>query len=160
MSVENKFREYNEDVMKLLDYFECPEGCEKCKNMREKNGVPVDMFPFWIQNKEYYDKIAIAPCDRGVEIAKALAEQKKSLFAHIVDVGQMDEQEAVELYASFLGNVELLEEQSKTFTGTEESCGNLIVDIKDLYMLLSYVSYDEENQEESQRYFDKALGLN
>lgn len=160
MSVENEFREYKEDVMKLLDYFECPEGCEKCKNMREKNGVTVDMFPLWIQNKEYSDKIAIAPCDKGVEIAKALGEQKKSLFAYIVDVGQMDEQEAVELYASFLGNVELLEEQSKTFTGTEEGCGNLIVDIKDVYMLLSYVSYDENNQEQSQRYFDKGLGLN
>ncbi|SES83485.1 hypothetical protein SAMN04488587_1165 [Methanococcoides vulcani] len=160
MYVENEFREYKEDVMKLLDYFECPEGCEKCKNVREKSGVTVEMFPFWIQNKEYPDKIAIAPCDKGVEIAKAFAEQKKSLFAHIVDVGQMDEQEAVELYASFLGNVELLEEESKTFTGTEKSCGNLIVDIKDVFMLLSYVSYDEDNQKESQRYFDKALGVN
>jgi len=160
MSDESEFREYKEDVMKLLDYFECPEGCEKCKNVREKNGVTVDMFPFWIQNKEYSDKIAIAPCDKGVEIAKALAEQKKSLFAYIVDVGQMDEQEAVGLYASFLGNIELLEEQSKTFTGKEESFGNLIVDTKDVYILLSYLSYDEDNQEESRRYFEKALGMN
>lgn len=160
MYVENEFGEYEEDVMKLLDYFECPEGCEKCKNIREKNGVTLNMFPFWIQNKDNPDKIAIAPCEKGVEIAKGFAEQKKSLFAHIVDVGQMDEQEAVELYASFLGNVELLEEQSKTFTGTEKSCGNLIIDIKDVFMLLAYMSYDEENQEESHRYFEKALGLN
>ena len=160
MSDESEFREYKEDVMKLLDYFECPEGCEKCKNVKEKKGVTMDIFPFWIQNKEYSDKIAIAPCDKGVEIAKALAEQKKSLFAYIVDVGQMDEQEAVGLYASFLGNIELLEEQSKTFTGKEESFGNLIVDTKDVYILLSYLSYDEDNQEESKRYFEKALGMN
>ncbi|UGV41809.1 hypothetical protein J7W08_05910 [Methanococcoides orientis] len=160
MSVESEFREYKEDVMKLLDYFKCPEGCEKCKNVKEKKGVTMDIFPFWIQNKEYSDKIAIAPCDKGVEIAKALAEQKKSLFAYIVDVGQMDEQEAVGLYASFLGNIELLEEQSKTFTGKEESFGNLIVDTKDAYILLSYLSYDEDNQEESRRYFEKALGMN
>ncbi|AKB85492.1 hypothetical protein [Methanococcoides methylutens] len=159
MSVENEFREYKEDLMKLLDFFECPEGCEKCKNVKEKNGVSMDMFPLWIQNKEHSDKIAIAPCEKGVEIAKALAEQKKSLFIHIVDVGQMEEQEAVELYASLLGNVELLEEQSKTFTGTEKSYGNMIIDIKDIFMLLAYMSY-ETDPEESRRYFDKALGLN
>lgn len=160
MYVENDFKEHKEDVMKLLDYFECPEGCEKCKNMRQKSEVGMDTFPFWIQNKENPEKIALAPCDKGVEIAKTFAEQKKSLFAHIVDVGQMDEQEAVELYASFLGNVELLEEQSKTFTGTEKSCGNLIVDIKDVFMLLAYMSYDEDNKKESHKYFEKALGLN
>ncbi|MDR6222846.1 hypothetical protein J2750_001306 [Methanococcoides alaskense] len=160
MSVDNEFLEYKEDIMKLLEYFECPDGCEKCKNMGEKNGVTVDMFPLWIQNKEYSDKIAIAPCDKGVDIVKALAEQKKSLFAHIVDAGQMDEQEAVGLYASLLSNVELLEEQNKTFTGTEEGCGNLIIDIKDVFLLLSYMSYDEDNPEESHKYFNKGLGLN
>ncbi|MCD4821645.1 MAG: hypothetical protein K8R11_06180 [Methanococcoides sp.] len=160
MSVDAEFLEYKEDIMKLLEYFECPEGCDKCKNMGEKNGVTVDMFPLWIQNKEYSDKIAIAPCDKGVDIVKALAEQKKSLFAHIVDAGQMDEQEAVGLYASLLSNVELLEEQNKTFTGTEEGCGNLIVDIKDVFLLLSYMSYDENNPEESHKYFNKGLGLN
>ncbi|NPE30056.1 hypothetical protein HNV12_19305 [Methanococcoides sp. SA1] len=151
--------EFQEDVMKLLDHFECPEGCEKCKNVSEKNSVTMDMFPFWIQNKENSDKLAVAPCEKGVEIMQAMAEQKKSLFAHIVDAGQMDEQEAVQLYASFLGNLELLKEQSKTFTGTEESYGNLIVDIKDVYLLLSYMSYDENNQEECHKYFNKGLGL-
>ena len=128
--------------------------------MREKNNIEIDMYPFWIQNKNHPDKIAIAPCNKGVEIAKALAEQKRSLFIYLVDAGQMDEQEAVELYASFLGNVELLEEQSKSFTGTEKSYGNLIIDMKDIFMLLSYMSYDEANQEEAQRYFDRALGMN
>lgn len=119
----------------------------------------MDMFPLWIQNKENPDKLAIAPCDKGVEIVQAMAEQKKSLFAHIVDAGQMEEQEAVQLYASFIGNLELLKEQSKTFTGAEDSYGNLIVDIKDVYLLLSYLSYDENNPEDCHKYFSKGLGL-
>ncbi|WP_445476006.1 hypothetical protein ACT9XH_04565 [Methanococcoides methylutens] len=160
MTVDNEFREYNEDVMKLLGYFECPEGCSKCEIIRKKNGATVKMFPFWIQAKEYSDKIAIAPCVKGVEIAKAIAEQKKALFAHIVDIGQMSEMEAVGLYQDFLGNIELLEEQSKSFEGTEKVCGNLIIDVKDVFMLLSYMSYDEKNREEAQKYFEKALGLN